>query len=65
MFDRHGGRGPWPAPRFCSPLQPAGSELRAGLRHCLFAPDDRQALEAELVKLIEQREKAFASKDGA
>jgi hypothetical protein len=40
-------------------------ELRAELRHCLFTPEDRQAFEDELAKLIEQLDEALASEEGA
>lgn len=35
-------------------------ELRAELRECLFTPAERNALEAELIDLIRQRNEALA-----
>lgn len=40
-------------------------ELRAELRHCLFTPDERRVLEAELAKFIRLRDEALASEEGA
>lgn len=40
-------------------------ELRAELRHCLFTPEERLVLDAELAKLIGQRDEALASEEGA
>lgn len=40
-------------------------ELRAELRHCLFTPDERLVLDAELAELIRQRDEALVSEEGA
>lgn len=38
-------------------------ELRAELRECLFTPAERNALEAELIDLIRQRNEALAAEE--
>ncbi len=40
-------------------------ELRPELRACLFTPEERKMLEAELADLIRQRDEAVASEEGA
>ncbi|MHA6732326.1 hypothetical protein [Devosia sp. A369] len=40
-------------------------ELRAELRHCLFTPEERLVLDAELTELIRQRDEALVSEEGA
>ncbi|MEY9120652.1 hypothetical protein [Bradyrhizobium yuanmingense] len=40
-------------------------ELRAELRDCLFSPAERKALEAQLAKLIRQRNQPTKSADAS